>query len=140
MQSTALDTYGGMTAEQQLLATEERWIPGIVFKYLNDPTVWKKFCHTFEPLWVRVGKFAAIYATQGSGVAIPSLPEEWKEFIEIALTSMVHLTKAAFELQTVIALGGLFNLVPSMAVHGVYWAKNIGVNQLKICIDGSCQG
>ncbi|KAH6974060.1 hypothetical protein EDB80DRAFT_869397 [Ilyonectria destructans] len=107
---TTLDTYGGMTAEQQLLATEERWIPGIVFKYLNDPT----------PLWVRVGKFEAFYATQGSGVAIPSLPEEWKEFMEIALTSMVHLTKAAFELQTVIALGGLFNLVPSMALHGVY--------------------
>ncbi|KAH6953855.1 hypothetical protein BKA56DRAFT_625507 [Ilyonectria sp. MPI-CAGE-AT-0026] len=134
-QSTALASYADMTPEQQLLATKEM---GMVFHYLNDPTVWARFCATYEALYDLFGDFDTFYATQTTGATVPSLQDEWKEFIEVVLTSLVNRSKAAFELQTIIALEGIFRFVPSMAIHGIHWVKNIGVNQPKIRIEGTC--
>ncbi|KAH6867367.1 hypothetical protein B0T10DRAFT_572385 [Thelonectria olida] len=134
-QSTSLVVYAGMSAEKQLLATKEM---GMVFEYMNNPTIWAKFCDTYEAMYKLFGDFDTFYATQGSGVTIPSLQKEWKEYIEVVLTSMVLRSKTAFELQTIIAIGGIFSFVPSMAIHGIHWVKNIGINQPKIRIDGTC--
>ncbi|RSL51633.1 hypothetical protein CEP51_015172 [Fusarium floridanum] len=135
-QSSALSAYTKMSSEQKLLATKEM---GMVFRYMNDPIIWKKFCDTYEALYELFGEFDTFYAQQGSGFTIPSLQKEWKEFIEVVLTSMVSRSKTAFELHTIIAIGrGIFNFVPSMSIHGIHWVKNIAVNQPKIRIDGSC--
>ncbi|KAH8656757.1 hypothetical protein BGZ61DRAFT_466347 [Ilyonectria robusta] len=75
-QSTALDTYAGMSAEQKLLATKEMGessnLPCMVFKYLNDPTVCKKLCDTYEALFKYFEDFDTFNASQGSGVTISS--------------------------------------------------------------------
>ncbi|KAL2683336.1 hypothetical protein Neosp_007806 [[Neocosmospora] mangrovei] len=135
-QPSALGEYRRMSGEQKLLATKEM---GMVFGYMNDPIIWKKFCDTYEALYELFGTFDTFYAQQqGAGLTIPSLQKEWKEFMEVVLTSLVARSKASFELHTVIAFGGIFTFDPSMLVHGIHWVKNIAVNQPKIRIDGSC--
>ncbi|KAI8659036.1 Chitinase [Fusarium keratoplasticum] len=134
-QPSALGEYRRMSGEQKLLATKEM---GMVFRYMNDPIIWKKFCDTYEALYELFGTFDTFYAQQGSGLTIPSLQKEWKEFIEVGLTSLVARSKASFELHTIIAFGGIFTFDPSMLIHGIHWVKNIAVNQPKIRIDGSC--
>ncbi|KAH8661190.1 hypothetical protein BGZ61DRAFT_296210, partial [Ilyonectria robusta] len=66
---------------------------GMVFKYLNDPTVWKKLCDTYEALYTYFADFDTFNASRGSGVTIPPLQDECKEFLEVALTSVLHRPK-----------------------------------------------
>ncbi|KAH7237833.1 hypothetical protein B0J15DRAFT_502981 [Fusarium solani] len=50
-------------------------------------------------------------------------------------TSVVHRPKTAFELLAIVALKGIFNFTPSMAILGIHWVQEhgvIGVIQPKI--------
>lgn len=77
----------------------------MVFEYLNHPDIWKKFCDTYEALWEQMGNFDTFYATQSSAPTIPSLQDEWKEFIEVVLTSLVYNTRKTFQIHLILALG-----------------------------------
>jgi chitinase len=123
--SSSIETYVGMTQEDRLLATKEMCkfsavlfqsfltlltllfllITGMVFEYMNHADIWKKFCDTYEALWEQMGNFDTFYATRSAAPAIPSLQDEWKEFIETVLTSMVHNTRTTFQIQWIIAMG-----------------------------------
>lgn len=64
---------------------------------MNDPTVWEKFCDTYEALYDLFGKFDAWYLANGQGLTVPSLQAEWKEYIRIVLDSASLRTQAHFD-------------------------------------------
>ncbi|KAH7120620.1 hypothetical protein EDB81DRAFT_666993 [Dactylonectria macrodidyma] len=132
---TDFDVYRTMTQEQQLLVTKEM---GMVFNYLNDPTVWAKFCDTYEALYDLFGEFDDYYVAQGSGVTIPSLQEEWKKFIEVVLASMVNRSRIAFHLQHLYTTGGVSKIFAGAEAWRIHWARNIAVNLAQMRIDGTC--
>ncbi|KAF4336894.1 bacteriodes thetaiotaomicron symbiotic chitinase, partial [Fusarium beomiforme] len=127
-QATSRDSYLEMNAEEKLMATKEM---GLVFEYLNHPTIWDKFCDTYEALWTQFGRFDAFYATQSQTRVIPSLQDEWKEYIEVVLTSMVYRSQFAFQIQMIIGLGmatksrglqnsGLFSILPGEILNRTF--------------------
>lgn len=77
----------------------------MVFNYLNSPDIWSMFCDTYEALYELMGDFDTFYAGSGSGVTIPSLQDEWKEYIEVVLSSMVSRSRASFQLYMLASLG-----------------------------------
>ncbi|EXK80363.1 hypothetical protein FOQG_15145 [Fusarium oxysporum f. sp. raphani 54005] len=133
-QSSNIGKYAAMPQEDKLMATKEM---GMVFEYMNHPDIWKKFCDTYEALWEQMGNFDTFYATQSSAPTIPSLQDEWKEFIEVVLTSLVHNTRTTFQIQWILALGGIMPFNPTDP-YKIHWLKNISVNQKKIRIAGTC--
>ncbi|KAF9784244.1 hypothetical protein IL306_007712 [Fusarium sp. DS 682] len=153
--SSSIGKYAAMPQEDKLIATKEMGkfaavllvltlltlffllITGMVFEYMNHPDIWKKFCDTYEALWEQMGNFDTFYATQSSAPTIPSLQDEWKEFIEVVLTSLVHNTRTTFQIQWVLALGGIMPFNPTDP-YKIHWLKNISVNQKKIRIAGTC--
>lgn len=78
----------------------------MVFNYLNDGAVWKKSCDTYEALYELFSDFDTYYSgLTGFGFTPPPLQQEWKEFIEVVLTSMVERSKATLQNQMVEAVG-----------------------------------
>lgn len=69
----------------------------MVFTYLNVQTVWDSFCGTYEAIYDLLGDFDTWYAQNGAAFAIPSLQDEWKEFIRVTLDSMVLRSRATFD-------------------------------------------
>ncbi|KAM0553403.1 hypothetical protein ACHAPJ_007417 [Fusarium lateritium] len=98
----AIDNYAGKSPEDQLMATKEM---GMVFEYMNHPDVWTKFCDTYEALRTVFGKFDTYYARQTSAPAIPSLKDEWKEYIETLLETTVRLARLDFVGQWMMTTG-----------------------------------
>lgn len=64
---------------------------------MNDATVWSIFCNTYEALYELLGEFDSWYAQNGAAVAIPSLQDEWKEFTQAVLQSMVRNANFSFD-------------------------------------------
>lgn len=77
----------------------------MVFNYLKSPDIWSMFCDTYEALYKLMGDFDTFYARSANGLAIPSLQDEWKEYIEVVLSSMVSRSRAPFQLYMLASLG-----------------------------------
>ena len=83
-----------MPAEAQILAVKEL---GMALRYLNQPSVWAKFCATYEGIYDRLGEFDTAYSQHGNGIAIPSLQAEWREFIRVQLDSIVLHSRKQYD-------------------------------------------
>ncbi|EON97113.1 putative bacteriodes thetaiotaomicron symbiotic protein [Phaeoacremonium minimum UCRPA7] len=60
----------------------------MMFSYLNDATVWPKFCATYEGIYDKMGEFDEWY-NLNVGPASFNIQEEWKDYIRVALDSLV---------------------------------------------------
>lgn len=58
IQPSAFAVYDGMSLDAQLQATKEM---GMVFTYLNHPTVWSKFCASYEAIYSHMARFDVWY-------------------------------------------------------------------------------
>lgn len=70
----------------------------MVFNYMNDPDVWKKFCDTYEAIYDRLGEFDDFYENTGEPALDSPLQTEWKKFMETFLESVVRRSRASFDL------------------------------------------
>ncbi|ATY61069.1 glycoside hydrolase family 18 [Cordyceps militaris] len=87
--------YTQMSPDEQLQTAKDL---GIVFNYLNSQTVWDAFCGTYEAIWRQMGHFDVWYAQNArGGPTIPSLQKEWKEYNQVALSSVVRSARAQFD-------------------------------------------
>jgi hypothetical protein len=78
----------------------------VVFTYLNDDDVWDAFCGTYEGIYDLLGRFDTWYSTySGNSAALPLLQDEWREYIETVLSSLVSRSRTTFDAQYAIALG-----------------------------------
>lgn len=87
------NNFEGKPADDQLSAAKEM---GMVFTYMNDPTVWKIFCDTYEAIYDRLGEFDDYHRQQNTG--IPSLQDEWPKFIDAVLYSMANRAQGTLKL------------------------------------------
>ncbi|OQE20207.1 hypothetical protein PENFLA_c017G00789 [Penicillium flavigenum] len=109
------NTFEGKPADDQLSAAKEM---GMVFTYMNDPTVWKMFCDTYEAIYDRLGEFDDYHRQQNTG--IPSLQDEWPKFIDAVLYSMA-------------------NRAEKLNSHYIYfWGHNMLHNYFKLKLPGKC--
>jgi len=81
-----------MTADQQVLSAKEL---GMVFNYMNEPDVWKKFCATYEGIYDLLGQWQTDYknnpnANLPQNLNLPDLQKEWKTYINTALDQIVR--------------------------------------------------
>ncbi|KAL4901864.1 hypothetical protein BDW74DRAFT_181304 [Aspergillus multicolor] len=90
------DKYKDMSRDEQLQAVKEM---GIVFNYLNNREVTAKFCATYEAIHDTMAWWDNWNAARGypAGTGLPSLQEEWKRYILVALDSLVLRARASFE-------------------------------------------
>lgn len=92
-QPTSPTTYDDMTQDEQLQSVKDI---GMIFNYLNTQSVWNAFCGTYEAVYDHLGDFDTWYAANGAAFAIPNLQDEWKNYVRVALDSMVLRSRATF--------------------------------------------
>ncbi|CAM1509829.1 Fc.00g001640.m01.CDS01 [Cosmosporella sp. VM-42] len=93
-QPTTLSKFRRMGNEAQIQSVKEM---GMVFTYLDDKEVWEAFCGTYEAIYDLFGDFDTWYATNSGAQTIPSLQEEWKDYIREVLDSLVRRSRATFD-------------------------------------------
>lgn len=64
---------------------------------MNEDKVWTAFCGTYNAIYDLFGEWDTFYANHGSGVTLPGLRAEWKEYVETVLVSMVRRTRGTFD-------------------------------------------
>lgn len=96
------------------LTTDIFSLVGMVFRYMNEDPVWEAFCGTYEAIHKLLGRWDDWWVKNGSGVTIPSLQDEWREYIESVLTSLVNRSKASFDFHFTLAM---------MYVHPIPWSS-----------------
>ncbi len=69
----------------------------MLFTYLNNQEVWDAFCGTYETVYDHLGDFDDWYVQNGQGFTIPSLQQEWKQYIRVVLDSLVLRSRATFD-------------------------------------------
>jgi hypothetical protein len=72
-------------------------VTGLVFNYLNTKEIFDKFCGTYEALYDLLGEFDDWYTQNGSGLTIPSLQKEWKDYNREVLDSAVRRSRATLK-------------------------------------------
>ncbi|ROT38193.1 hypothetical protein SODALDRAFT_312748 [Sodiomyces alkalinus F11] len=132
-----------MSPDEQLQATKEM---GMVFTYLNQQSVWDAFCATYEAIYELLDDFDVWYSQNGQGIAIPPLQDEWKEYIEVVLRSLVRRSRATFDYFYTTAMAeydkALYSLESDPLGNGDYishWVENRLNNKQLIRISGTCQ-
>lgn len=75
----------------------------MVFTYLNNPDVWSSFCGTYDASYDLLGEWDDWWSQNGSNFpppnfAVPSMQEEWKNYIETVLKSLITRSLATFDL------------------------------------------
>lgn len=74
----------------------------MVFEYLNNKDVWSKFCATYEGVYFRLEEFDKWYEKERQGKeasmpAIRKLKDEWKNYMEVVLKSLVIRSRSSFD-------------------------------------------
>ena len=93
-QATDPTAYKKMKQEEQLQSVKDI---GMIFNYLNTPSVWAAFCATFEAIDVHMGDFDTWSAANGVAATIPNLQQEWRNYMRVALDSIVLRNRASFD-------------------------------------------
>ncbi|CAI7668337.1 unnamed protein product [Penicillium viridicatum] len=121
------NNFEGKPADDQLSAAKEM---GIVFTYMNDPTVWKIFYDTYEAIYDRLGEFDDYHRQQNTG--IPSLQDEWPKFIDAVLYSMANRAQGTLKLM-------FYKRAEKLNSHYIYfWGHNMLHNYFKLKLPGKC--
>ncbi|CAG8071629.1 unnamed protein product [Penicillium olsonii] len=121
------NSFEGKPADDQLSAAKEM---GMVFTYMNDPTVWKMFCDTYEAIYDRLGEFDDYHRQQNTG--IPSLQDEWPRFIDAVLYSMANRAQGTLKLM-------FYKRAEKFNSHYIYfWGHNMLHNYFKLKLPGKC--
>lgn len=70
----------------------------MIINYLNDQEVWGKFCATYEAIYDHFGTWDRWHAQAGYPAGqIPSMQDEWKEYIRVVLDSFILRARATFD-------------------------------------------
>ena len=70
---------------------------GLVFRYMNDPTIWRMWCNTFNAIRTRLDRFDRWYAVN-KGVNDPdvTLADEWDQYHRVTLDSIVNIYRKSW--------------------------------------------
>lgn len=132
---------------------------------MNSAEVWAAFCGTYEAISTLLESFDDLYKDTEeaeSGIAIPSLQAEWRDYMETVLTSLVKRTRKSYDWYHTTAMGyvvaSLVSLPPpiprqalteynnsmlastpaNQAAFGIHWTTNNLYNRKLIQISGTC--
>lgn len=71
---------------------------GLIVNYLNNQEVWDKFCATYEAIYGHFGSWDNWHRQAGYPAGpLPSMQDEWKEYIRVVLDSFVLRARDTFD-------------------------------------------
>ncbi|KAL4994375.1 hypothetical protein BDV10DRAFT_189109 [Aspergillus recurvatus] len=84
-----------MDKDEQLQSLKEM---GMIINYLKDQEVWGKFCATYEAIYDHFDTWDRWHALAGYPAGqIPSMQDEWKEYIRVVQDSFILRARATFD-------------------------------------------
>ncbi|KAL2836873.1 hypothetical protein BJY01DRAFT_258587 [Aspergillus pseudoustus] len=113
-------------------------ILGMIINYLNDPEAFSKFCGTYEGIYAHFEEWDRWHASAGypAGRNIPSMRDEWREYIRVVLDSLIIRSRATFDYM--LDKRQLFRTSLSDPPYDGHWFVNRFINRAQLRLSYTC--